>query len=124
MAILGGLKRIKKFYEKAKKVVKKAKDWVKDKGIDLAVKGIKFLKSGKVDIVLNLVKSVFPQAAIATDIVDKLRMLLNKVDENKLKDVLKKVLDGDLTELKELSKVYNAKGSIDSYDRYFGNSIN
>ena len=119
MAILGGLKRIKKFYEKAKKVVKKAKDWVKDKGIDLAVKGIKFLKSGKVDIVLNLVKSVFPQAAIATDIVDKLRMLLDKVDENKLKDVLKKVLDGDLTELKELSKVYNAKGSIDSYDRYF-----
>lgn len=124
MAILGGLKRIKKFYEKAKKVVKKAKDWIKDKGIDLAVKGIKFLKSGKVDIVLNLVKSVFPQAAIATDIVDKLRMLLDKVDENKLKDVLKKVLDGDLTELKELSKVYNAKGSIDSYDRYFGNSIN
>lgn len=124
MAILGGLKRIKKFYEKAKKVVKKAKDWVKDKGIDLAVKGIKFLKSGKVDIVLNLVKSVFPQAAIATDIVDKLRMLLNKVDEDKLKDVLKKVLDGDLTELKELSKIYNAKGSIDSYDRYFGNSIN
>ena len=124
MAILGGLKRIKKFYEKAKKVVKKAKDWVKDKGIDLAVKGIKFLKSGKVDIVLNLVKSVFPQAAIATDIVDKLRMLLDKVDENKLKDVLKKVLDGDLTELKELSKVYNAKGSIDSYDRYFGDSIN
>ena len=124
MAILGGLKRIKKFYEKAKKVVKKAKDWVKDKGIDLAVKGIKFLKSGKVDIVLNLVKSVFPQAAIATDIVDKLRMLLNKGDENKLKDVLKKVLDGDLTELKELSKVYNAKGSIDTYDRYFGDSIN
>ena len=124
MAILGGLKRIKKFYEKAKKVVKKAKDWVKDKGIDLAVKGIKFLKSGKVDIVLNLVKSVFPQAAIATDIVDKLRMLLNKVDEDKLKDVLKKVLKGDLTELKELSKVYNAKGSIDSYDRYFGDSIN
>lgn len=124
MAVLGSLKRIKKFYEKAKKVVKKAKDWVKDKGIDLAVKGIKFLKSGKVDIVLNLVKSVFPQAAIATDIVDKLRMLLGKVDENKLKDVLKKVLDGDLTELKELSKVYNAKGSIDTYDRYFGNSIN
>lgn len=124
MAALGSLKRIKKFYEKAKKVVKKAKDWVKDKGIDLAVKGIKFLKSGKIDIVLNLVKSVFPQAAIATDIVDKLRMLLGKVDEDKLKDVLKKVLDGDLTELKELSKVYNAKGSIDSYDRYFGNSIN
>lgn len=124
MAALGSLKRIKKFYEKAKKVVKKTKDWVKDKGIDLAVKGIKFLKSGKVDIVLNLVKSVFPQAAIATDIVDKLRMLLDKVDENKLKDVLKKVLDGDLTELKELSKVYNAKGSIDTYDRYFGNSIN
>lgn len=124
MAPLGSLKRIKKFYEKAKKVVKKAKDWVKDKGIDLAVKGIKFLKSGKVDIVLNLVKSVFPQAAIATDIVDKLRMLLDKVNEDKLKDVLKKVLDGDLTELKELSKVYNAKGSIDSYDRYFGDSIN
>ena len=124
MAILGGLKRIKKFYEKAKKVVKKAKDWVEDKGIDLAVKGIKFLKSGKVDILLNIVKSVFPQAAIATDIVDKLRMLLNKVDEDKLKDVLKKVLKGDLTELKELSKVYNAKGSIDSYDRYFGDSIN
>ena len=124
MAPLGSLKRIKKFYEKAKKVVKKAKDWVKDKGIDLAVKGIKFLKSGKVDIVLNLVKSVFPQAAIATDIVDKLRMLLDKVNEDKLKDVLKKVLDGDLSELKELSKVYNAKGSIDSYDRYFGDSIN
>lgn len=124
MAILGGLKRIKKFYEKAKKVVKKAKDWVEDKGIDLAVKGIKFLKSGKVDILLNIVKSVFPQAAIATDIVDKLKMLLNKVDEDKLKDVLKKVLKGDLTELKELSKVYNAKGSIDSYDRYFGDSIN
>lgn len=124
MAPLGSLKRIKKFYDKAKKYVKQAKDWVEDKGIDLAVKGIKFLKSGKVDIVLNIVKSVFPQAAIATDIVDKLRMLLNKVDEDKLKDVLKKVLKGDLTELKELSKVYNAKGSIDSYDRYFGNSIN
>lgn len=124
MAPLGSLKRIKKFYDKAKKYAKQAKDWVKDKGIDLAVKGIKFLKSGKVDIVLNMIKSVFPQAAIATDIVDKLRMLLNKVDEDKLKDVLKKVLNGDLTELKELSKVYNAKGSIDSYDRYFGNSIN
>lgn len=124
MAPLGSLKRIKKFYDKAKKYVKQAKDWVKDKGIDLAVKGIKFLKSGKVDIVLNMIKSVFPQAAIATDIVDKLRMLLNKVDEDKLKDVLKKVLNGDLTELKELSKIYNAKGSIDSYDRYFGNSIN
>lgn len=124
MAPLGSLKRIKKFYDKAKKYVKQAKDWVKDKGIDLAVKGIKFLKSGKVDIVLNIVKSVFPQAAIATDIVDKLRMLLNKVDEDKLKDVLKKVLNGDLTELKELSKIYNAKSSIDSYDRYFGDSIN
>ena len=124
MAPLGSLKRIKKFYDKAKKYVKQAKDWIKDKGIDLAVKGIKFLKSGKVDIVLNMIKSVFPQAAIATDIVDKLRMLLNKVDEDKLKDVLKKVLNGDLTELKELSKIYNAKGSIDSYDRYFGNSIN
>lgn len=124
MAALGALKRIKKFYEKAKKVVNKAKDWVKDKGIDLAVKGIKFLKSGKVDIVLNLVKSVFPQAAIATDIVDKLRSLLNKVDEDKLKDVLKKVLNGDLTELKELSKVYNVKGSIDTYDKYFGDNIN
>lgn len=124
MAPLGGLRRIKKFYEKAKKVVTKAKDWVKDKGIDLAVKGIKFLKSGKVDIVLNLVKSVFPQAAIATDIVDKLRSLLNKVDEDKLKDVLKKVLNGDLTELKELSKVYNVKGSIDTYDKYFGDNIN
>lgn len=124
MAPLGSLKRIKKFYEKAKKVVKKAKDWVKDKGIDLAVKGIKFLKSGKVDIVLNLVKSVFPQAAIATDIVDKLRSLLYKVDEDKLKDVLKKVLNGDLTELKELSKVYNVKGSIDTYDKYFGDNIN
>lgn len=124
MAPLGSLKRIKKFYEKAKKVVKKAKDWVKDKGIDLAVKGIKFLKSGKVDIVLNMIKSVFPQAAIATEIVDKLRLLLNKVDEDKLKDVLKKVLNGDLTELRELSKVYNAKGSIDTYDRYFGDSIN
>lgn len=124
MAPLGSLKRIKKFYEKAKKVVKKAKDWVKDKGIDLAVKGIKFLKSGKVDIVLNLVKSVFPQAAIATDIVDKLRSLLDKVNEDKLKDVLKKVLNGDLTELKELSKVYNVKGSIDTYDKYFGDNIN
>ena len=124
MAPLGGLRRIKKFYEKAKKVVTKAKDWVKDKGIDLAVKGIKFLKSGKVDIVLNMIKSVFPQAAIATEIVDKLRSLLNKVDEDKLKDVLKKVLNGDLTELRELSKVYNAKGSIDTYDRYFGDSIN
>ncbi|MGM9874754.1 MAG: hypothetical protein ACI32H_02400 [Bacilli bacterium] len=124
MAPLGSLKRIKKFYEKAKKVVKKAKDWVKDKGIDLAVKGIKFLKSGKVDIVLNLVKSVFPQAAIATEIVDKLRLLLNKVDEDKLKDVLKKVLNGDLTELRELSKVYNVKGSIDTYDKYFGDNIN
>lgn len=124
MAPLGSLKRIKKFYDKAKKYVKQAKDWVKDKGIDLAVKGIKFLKSGKVDIVLNMIKSVFPQAAIATEIVDKLRSLLNKVDEDKLKDVLKKVLNGDLTELRELSKVYNAKGSIDTYDRYFGDSIN
>ncbi len=124
MAPLGSLKRIKKFYDKAKKYVKQAKDWVKDKGIDLAVKGIKFLKSGKVDIVLNMIKSVFPQAAIATEIVDKLRLLLNKVDEDKLKDVLKKVLNGDLTELRELSKVYNAKGSIDTYDRYFGDSIN
>ena len=124
MAPLGSLKRIKNFYDKAKKYVKQAKDWIKDKGIDLAVKGIKFLKSGKVDIVLNMVKSVFPQAAIATEIVDKLRSLLNKVDEDKLKDVLKKVLNGDLTELRELSKVYNAKGSIDTYDRYFGDSIN
>ena len=124
MAPIGSLKRIKKLWDKAKKVVEKAKEWVKEKGIDLAVKGIKFLKSGKIDLVLNIVKSVFPQAAIATEIVDKLRLLLNKVDENKLKDVLKKVLNGDLTELRELSKVYNAKGSIDSYDRYFGDSIN
>ena len=124
MAPIGSLKRIKKLWDKTKKVVEKAKEWIKEKGIDLAVKGIKFLKSGKIDLVLNIVKSVFPQAAIATEIVDKLRLLLNKVDENKLKDVLKKVLNGDLSELRELSKVYNAKGSIDSYDRYFGNSIN
>ena len=100
------------------------KDWVVDKGLDMAVKLIKLFKAGKFDTVLAIVKTFVPQAAIAVEIVDKVKILMKKVDEDKLKDILKKALKGDLSELRELTKVYNPKGSIDTYDRYFGNSIN
>lgn len=124
MAPLGGLKRLKKLWDKIKKVTKKVKDWVVDKGIDMAVKLIKLFKAGKFDTVLAIVKTFVPQAAIAVEIVDKVKLLMKKVDEDKLKDVLKKALKGDLSELRELTKVYNPNGSVDTYDRYFGNSIN
>ena len=124
MAPIGGLKRIKKFWNWIKDKVKKVKDWVVDKGLDMAVKLIKLFKAGKFDTVLAIVKTFIPQAAIAVEIVDKVKILMKKVDEDKLKDILKKALKGDLSELRELTKVYNPKGSIDSYDRYFGNSIN
>ena len=124
MAPIGGLKRIKKFWNWVKNKVKKVKDWVVDKGLDMAVKLIKLFKAGKFDTVLAIVKTFIPQAAIAVEIVDKVKILMKKVDEDKLKDILKKALKGDLSELRELTKVYNPKGSIDAYDRYFGNSIN
>lgn len=124
MAPIGGLKRIKKFWNWIKDKVKKVKDWVVDKGLDMAVKLIKLFKAGKFDTVLAIVKTFIPQAAIAVEIVDKVKILMKKVDEDKLKDILKKALKGDLSELRELTKVYNPKGSIDAYDRYFGNSIN
>lgn len=124
MAPVGGLKRIKKFWNWIKDKVKKVKDWVVDKGLDMAVKLIKLFKAGKFDTVLAIVKTFIPQAAIAVEIVDKVKILMKKVDEDKLKDILKKALKGDLSELRELTKVYNPKGSIDAYDRYFGNSIN
>ena len=124
MAPVGGLKRIKKFWNWIKDKVKKVKDWVVDKGLDMAVKLIKLFKAGKFDTVLAIVKTFVPQAAIAVEIVDKVKILMKKVDEDKLKDILKKALKGDLSELRELTKVYNPKGSIDAYDRYFGNSIN
>lgn len=124
MAPVGGLKRIKKFWNWIKDKVKKVKDWVVDKGLDMAVKLIKLFKAGKFDTVLAIVKTFIPQAAIAAEIVDKVKILMKKVDEDKLKDILKKALKGDLSELRELTKVYNPKGSIDTYDRYFGNSIN
>ena len=124
MAPIGGLKRIKKFWNWIKDKVKKVKDWVVDKGLDMAVKLIKLFKAGKFDTVLAIVKTFVPQAAIAVEIVDKIKILMKKVDEDKLKDILKKALKGDLSELRELTKVYNPKGSIDTYDRYFGNSIN
>ena len=124
MAPVGGLKRIKKFWNWIKDKVKKVKDWVVDKGLDMAVKLIKLFKAGKFDTVLAIVKTFVPQAAIAVEIVDKVKLLMKKVDEDKLKDILKKALKGDLSELRELTKVYNPKGSIDAYDRYFGNSIN
>ena len=124
MAPVGGLKRIKKFWNWIKDKVKKVKDWVVDKGLDVAVKLIKLFKAGKFDTVLAIVKTFIPQAAIAVEIVDKVKILMKKVDEDKLKDILKKALKGDLSELRELTKVYNPKGSIDTYDRYFGNSIN
>ena len=124
MAPIGGLKRIKKFWNWIKNTTKKVKDWVGDKGLDMAVKLIKLFKAGKFDTVLAIVKTFVPQAAIAVEIVDKVKILMKKVDEDKLKDILKKALKGDLSELRELTKVYNPKGSIDAYDRYFGNSIN
>ena len=123
MAPVGGLKRIKKLWDKFKKIVNKAKDFVKDKVLDMAIKAIKLLKSGKLDLVLNIVKSFIPQAAVAAEIVDKLKMLLNKVDEDKLKDVLKKALNGDLSELRHLSEVYNPNQSS-GYNKYFGGVIN
>lgn len=121
MAPLGALKRIKKFYEKAKKIVKKSVDFIKDKGLDMAIKGIKLLKSGKIDTVLNLVKTFIPQAAIASEVVERLKSILNKVDEDKLRDVLKKALSGDLTELRNLSDVYikNSDSSVNSYKNFF-----
>ena len=48
MPALGGLKRLKNIYDKIKKVGGKVIKFAKDKGIDLAVKGIKLLKSGKI----------------------------------------------------------------------------
>lgn len=124
MAPVGGLKRIKKLWNWVKDKTKKVKDWVVDKGLDMVVKLIKLFKAGKFDTVLAIVKTFIPQAAIAVEIVDKVKILMKKVDEDKLKDILKKALKGDLSELRELTKVYNPKGSIDAYDRYFGNSIN
>lgn len=123
MAPVGGLKRFKILWDKFKKIANKTKDFVKDKVLDMAIKSIKFLKSGKLDLVLNIVKSFIPQAAVATEIVDKLKMLLNKVDEDKLKDVLKKALNGDLSELRHLSEAYNPNQSS-GYNKYFGGVIN
>lgn len=121
MPALGGLKRLKNIFDKIKKVGGKVLKFAKDKGIDLAVKGIKLLKSGKIDTVLNLVKTFIPQAAIASEVVERLKSILNKVDEDKLRDVLKKALSGDLTELRNLSDVYikDSDSSVNSYKNFF-----
>lgn len=126
MPAVGALKRIKNGFRKLKKFGKKIFKFVKDKGIDMAVQGIKFLKSGKIDLVLNLVKSFIPQAAIASEVVERLKILLDKVDEDKLKDILKKVLGGDLSELRNLSNVYIKEddNNLNKHNKYFGDSIN
>lgn len=124
---VGVLKRLKNFGKKIGKVLKKGYEFIKDKGIDIALKGVSLLKSGKMDALLGIIKTVIPQAAIATEVVDRLKVLLNKVDENKLKDILKKVMSGDLSELRNLSNVYiknDTNNNLNSYDRYFGNTIN
>ena len=125
---VGVLKRLKNFGKKIGKVLKKGWNFVKDKGIDIALKGVSLLKSGKMDALLGIIKTVIPQAAIATEVVDRLKVLLGKIDENKLKDILKKVMGGDLSELRNLSNVYikqsGADNNLNSYDRYFGNTIN
>lgn len=127
MPAVGALKRLKNGFKKLKNIGKKVFKFVKDKGIDMAVQGIKFLKNGKLDLVLNLVKSFIPQAAIASEVVERLKILLNKVDEDKLKDILKKTLNGDLSELRNLSNVYikdDDENNLNSHNKYFGNSIN
>lgn len=125
---VGVLKRLKNFGKKIGKVLKKGYEFIKDKGIDIALKGVSLLKSGKMDGLLGIIKTVIPQAAIATEVVDRLKVLLNKVDENKLKDILKKVMSGDLSELRNLSNVYiknsGESNNLNSYDRYFGSNIN
>lgn len=125
---VGVLKRLKNFGRKIGKVLKKGYEFIKDKGIDIALKGVSLLKSGKMDALLGIIKTVIPQAAIATEVVDRLKVLLNKVDENKLKDILKKVMSGDLSELRNLSNVYiknsGENNNLNSYDRYFGSNIN
>ena len=125
MPALGGLKRLKNIFDKIKKVGGKVIKFDKDRGIDLAVKGIKLLKSGKIDTVLNLVKTFIPQAAIASEVVERLKSILNKVDEDKLRDVLKKELSGDLTELRNLSDVYikNSDSSVNSYKNFFSHYL-
>ncbi len=104
MPAIGSLKRLKNIYDKIKKVGGKVLKFAKDKGIDIAIKGIQLLKSGKIDAVLNIVKSFIPQAAVAAEVVDILKGVLGKVDEEELRDALKKALSGDLKEIRELAK--------------------
>lgn len=121
MPALGGLKRLKNIYDKIKKVGGKALKFAKDKGVDIAVKGIQLLKSGKIDTLLNIIKSFIPQAAIASEIIERLKSILNKVDDDKLRYILKKALSGDLTELRNLSDVYikESNSSVNSYKNFF-----
>lgn len=123
---IGVLKRLKNFGRKVGKIIKKGYEFMKDKGLDMAVKGIKFLKSGKIDLVLNIIKQFIPQAAIADEVLQRIKILLNKVDEDKLKDILKKALNGDLSELRNLSNVYlrDTDDNLNTHNKYFGNTIN
>ena len=99
MPAIGSLKRLKNIYDKIRKVGGKVLKFAKDKGIDIAIKGIHLLKSGKIDAVLNI-----PQAAVAAEVVDILKGVLGKVDEEELRDALKKALSGDLKEIRDLAK--------------------
>lgn len=123
---IGVLKRLKNFGRKVGKIIKKGYEFMKDKGLDMAVKGIKFLKSGKIDLVLNIIKQFIPQAAIADEVLQRIKILLNKVDEDKLKDILKKALNGDLSELRNLSNVYlrDTDDNLNTHNKYFGDTIN
>lgn len=154
MAGLGALKKLKKLGQKVINGVKKVGGFIRDVGIDIALKGIKFVKSGQADLFVNLISTFVPGGGIAREIYDKVKMVLNHFDEDKVGEALKLALKGDFSHLNDLVSSIKSTGSfvkdninqlkpsrgekladmsftrdeegniIPTYDRYFGNKIN
>lgn len=112
MAAPGALRKIKKLGQKVGKLIKKGVGWVRDKGIDLAIKGIGFVKSGKADMFINLISTFVPGGGVAREVYDKVKLLLNHFDEEKVGQALKLALKGDFSQLNDLVNSLKSTGTF------------
>lgn len=144
MAKLGALKKLKLL---AKNGIKKIGKFIKNKLPNIVSFIIKALKSKPFDVALKLIQTIFPQAKIPVEIFNKIKLILDKVDEDKLKSIIQDVLKGDFSKLNEAIRMFipsrTSNNSVDElnddveleditddditdegYEQYFGKPIN
>lgn len=112
MAAPGALRKLKKLGQKVGKFIKKGVEFVRDKLLDVVIKGIGFVKSGKADPFINLISTFVPGGEVAREVYDKVKLLLNHFDEEKVGQVLKLVLKGDFSHLNDLVNSIKSTGTF------------